>query len=279
MGPHLDISGSRQGVTQANVIYHNKLAGTYGERHELFHPRVTGMYQRVFDRYVFPHCPPSSSLEVLDVGCGTGYLERFLVPHASDIVAFDVSDGMLDVARKSFPTVDYRLGDAYEMPIEDERQFDLVCENALLHHLKDYQEVLDGMARRVRPGGVLYLGCEPNRFAFACFSWIRSLYRKLAPEERVKRITEEHGDELEQLAEYHQFYGGGLCAPDIARFLRQRGFTGIKTLYRAEHFAGQLLDRLSWNLIEWLPRFAMRVPGPLSLNFHMVARKRPDTDD
>ena len=262
-----------ESVTQANIAYHNVLADRYDERDELFHARVTAMYRHIFDRHVFSRFAADDELEALDAGCGTGCMERFLHPRSSRIVAFDASPSMVERARCTYPAVDFRVGDAYDMPLEANRRFDIVCENALLHHLKDYELVLEELARRVRPGGVLFLGYEPNYFAFLGFFWIRALYRKLAPERRVTDIVAERGEDLERLAEYHQFFSRGLCPLRIKRFLRRRGFTKVMTFYRSEHFLGQLRDRLDWNLIEWLPQPLLRLSGPLSLNFHMVAYK------
>jgi ubiquinone/menaquinone biosynthesis C-methylase UbiE len=264
---------SAREVTDANIAYHTELADEYDERMELYHPRVQNVYRELFERHVFSRFPAGASLSALDVGCGTGLLETFLVPRVSDVVAFDICPAMLEVARRKHPQIAYGLGDAYAMPAEADRSFDIVCGNALLHHIKDYETVLQEMTSRVRPGGVLFLGYEPNALAFSLFAPLRVPYRKLMPEQRVSGVAEKLGSEHEGLAEYHQFYAHGLSPRRIARRLRREGFDDVRTFYRAEHFLALLKDRVSLDWIEWFPTVLLRLVGPLSVSFHIIAGK------
>jgi SAM-dependent methyltransferase len=258
------VTPSADEVTRANIAYHDDLAGSYDERAELFHPRVLGVYQEIFDREVWPRVGPKP--RALDVGCGTGFLERFLVPRCSQVVAYDVSTGMLDRARAAYPTVDFRVGDAYALAPPD-GPFDVVCGNALLHHLKDYERVLSRMADLVRPGGVLFLGYEPNELSFRVLAGVRKVYRRLLPEKRIEPL----GD-LERLAEYHQFFSDGISPRRLKNFLASRGMRA-RVFYRGEHFLGQLKDRLGWDLVSWVPQKLLGLGGPLTPNFHLVAWK------
>jgi ubiquinone/menaquinone biosynthesis C-methylase UbiE len=91
---------------------------------------------------------------VLDVGCGTG---RFIdaLPPRYHAIGIDVSEGMLDLARRKGIEV-VRAG-ADSIPFGD-RSFDLVTTFAVLHHLIDPEVVraaLSEMARVVKPGGAV----------------------------------------------------------------------------------------------------------------------------
>ena len=56
------------------------------------------------------------SVRVLDVGCGTGFLTRYL---GGEVVGLDQSDTMLEAARRRIPRAEFLRGDALELPFAD----------------------------------------------------------------------------------------------------------------------------------------------------------------
>ena len=65
---------------------------------------------------------------VLDVGCGTGVLARVTADRVatdSQVTGLDLNDGMLAVARRLRPEIDWRQGDATHLPFAD-ASFDVV---------------------------------------------------------------------------------------------------------------------------------------------------------
>jgi ubiquinone/menaquinone biosynthesis C-methylase UbiE len=96
--------------------------------------------------------------QVLDVGCGTGEDARTIAgrfPGVS-VIGLDTSDDKIREARSStlgLPRpVDFRVGDAYALPFEDET-FDACRADRVFHHLVDPEKALAEMARVARPGG------------------------------------------------------------------------------------------------------------------------------
>jgi ubiquinone/menaquinone biosynthesis C-methylase UbiE len=95
---------------------------------------------------------------VLDVGCGTGEDARSIAgrfPGVS-VVGIDASEDKIREARArtlGLPRpVDFRAGDAYALPFEDET-FDASRADRVFHHLVDPEKALAEMARVTRPGG------------------------------------------------------------------------------------------------------------------------------
>lgn len=92
---------------------------------------------------------------VLDVGCGTGLLARALqrrVAPAGAVTGVDCNEGMLGVARRLSPEVDWRVGAAEALPFED-GAFDAVgCQFALMF-FDDRVKALAELRRVVKPGG------------------------------------------------------------------------------------------------------------------------------
>ena len=96
---------------------------------------------------------------VLDVGCGTGIVARRAVAELSSgglAVGLDVNAGMLakaaEVATGSEPEIEWRQGDAADLPFSDE-QFDVVFCQQALQFCEKPAAVLAEMYRTLAPGG------------------------------------------------------------------------------------------------------------------------------
>jgi ubiquinone/menaquinone biosynthesis C-methylase UbiE len=90
---------------------------------------------------------------VLDCGCGTGRFTQLFDSLGSEVVGFDASPQMIDIARKKVPKASFQLGDIFELPFK--KEFDIVVSSQVLTHLHEYQRPLDGMLRALRPGGTI----------------------------------------------------------------------------------------------------------------------------
>ena len=97
--------------------------------------------------------------EVLDVACGTGIVARTVADRLAGTgraVGVDLNEGMLGVARRIRPDLEWRQGDAADLPFPD-RSFDAVlCQMALMF-FPDRVRAVREMARVARPGGVVAL--------------------------------------------------------------------------------------------------------------------------
>lgn len=114
---------------------------------------------------------------VLDAGCGSGPLAADLLQRGAVVSGFDLSAGMIDLARERLgEEVDLRVADlAGPLPYED-AGFDVVVSSLALHYLPDWGPALAELRRVLRPGGRLvvsvphpavYLFNYPDRDYFA----------------------------------------------------------------------------------------------------------------
>ena len=92
---------------------------------------------------------------VLDVGCGTGLLSHELSRHFRSVVALDISEPMLTIARKkrSSPNIDYRLSNVDDFSTETE--FDAIVSHTMFHHLPSVPTTLERLKKWLAPGGRL----------------------------------------------------------------------------------------------------------------------------
>ena len=95
---------------------------------------------------------------VLDIACGTGIVARVAKERLGDagyIVGIDVSSDMLAVARAVAPRIDWREGNASDLPLHDREQFDVVVCQQGLQFFPDKPAAAAQMRRALAKGGRL----------------------------------------------------------------------------------------------------------------------------
>jgi ubiquinone/menaquinone biosynthesis C-methylase UbiE len=95
---------------------------------------------------------------VLDAGCGSGPLTAALHDRGAVVTGFDLSAGMIDLARQRLGVhADLHVADLGEpLPFED-GSFDDVVASLCLHYLEDWAAPLVELRRVLRSGGRLIL--------------------------------------------------------------------------------------------------------------------------
>jgi len=106
--------------------------------------------------------------QVLDVGCGSGYLLRLLArqwPHASGLAGVDPAPAMIGAAVRaaSDQRLRFAVGAAERLPHPD-RFFDLVVSTTSFDHWSDQRAGLRECARVLAPGGSLVLVDQFSRW-------------------------------------------------------------------------------------------------------------------
>ena len=91
---------------------------------------------------------------VLDVACGTGVVGRECARRGATVTGLDLNDGMLSVARRISPDIDWRQGDASDMPFEDGLFDAVVCQFGLMF-FPEREKSLAEQWRVLAPGGRL----------------------------------------------------------------------------------------------------------------------------
>ena len=94
---------------------------------------------------------------VLDAGCGSGSLTRWLLDHGASVIGVDASPHMLEQARKIIKNkAVLRLHDLREpMDFIENDSIDLVTSSLVLHYLDELEQAFSEFYRVLRPGGHL----------------------------------------------------------------------------------------------------------------------------
>ncbi|MFF5075411.1 class I SAM-dependent methyltransferase [Actinoplanes sp. NPDC000266] len=97
---------------------------------------------------------PFDSGDVLDVGTGSGQVARVLAGLGHRVTGIDLSEGMLDEARKHGGPVDFRRGDAVDPPFAP-AFFDAVVGRYVMWTLRSPESAVANWIRLLRPGGTV----------------------------------------------------------------------------------------------------------------------------
>ena len=113
----------------------------------LFEPYARRANDALFDR-----AGVGAGTRLLDIACGSGYAASVAAARGAEVAGLDASEALIAIARARTPDADFRVGDMFALPFEDDC-FDVAtsfngiwqgCEDALRE------------ARRVlRPGGLI----------------------------------------------------------------------------------------------------------------------------
>ncbi|HEY0531580.1 MAG TPA: methyltransferase domain-containing protein [Actinoplanes sp.] len=112
--------------------------------------------QELVARQLAEHVGPERR-RILDAGCGQGTQALRLAAAGHAVTAVDSSPSLLEALRDQAGSLDIRVveADILEMPVDEE--FDVVLCHGVLMYFADPAPVLDVLAARVSPGGLLSL--------------------------------------------------------------------------------------------------------------------------
>lgn len=95
---------------------------------------------------------------LLDLGCGAGHVSFHVAPLVKEVVAYDLSQQMLDVVAaaavdRGLNNISTVQGAAERLPFAD-AEFDFVFSRYSAHHWSDLGQALREVRRVLKPGGV-----------------------------------------------------------------------------------------------------------------------------
>jgi SAM-dependent methyltransferase len=172
---------------------------------------------------------------VLDVACGTGVLAREVLTRtgAGDLVTgLDPSAGMLAVAKRLAPGVEWRQGVAESLPFPDASFDVVVCQFGLMF-FNDRSEALRQVLRVLRPGGRLAFAVWDSLESIPAYAEEVALLERLvgAPAADALRAPFVLGDrgDLEAL-----FEGAGVGAVEVGIRKGTARFPSIRVMVEAD---------------------------------------------
>jgi ubiquinone/menaquinone biosynthesis C-methylase UbiE len=230
------VTDIEKAVRQANVQYHDRIAGTYDSD-----PSTAMIYQDTIQSRIARNVKYLSRLTdaqtFLDIGCGTGNVTKFGKKEFDHALGVDISMGMLCVARARH-RLDVCLADGYRLPLRS-ASVDAVCCYSVLHHIYRHEPYWSEIARVLKSGGYFYSDFDPNALCLFRHRIVRRLIRPLwnvfSKMLQSRTANQSSLDSrtvaLQNMAEYHQNYTDGLVSTVIENNLLEAGFIKVRIYF------------------------------------------------
>lgn len=194
--------------------------------------RVADKYDSVWSTSTRQFIPPlldaaevSGKMSILDVGCGPGYVSAAAAERGAVPIGLDFSREMIAIARKTFPHIEFREGDAQNLPFTPD-SFDRVLANFALLHLAHPERACAEACRVLKPGG---------KFAFTVWApATESPYAKI-----IDDAIQAHANvdvDLPTGPPHHLFAG----REEFRNALKRAGFDGASLIFN--------LHTIEWNV-------------------------------
>ena len=120
---------------------------------------VASTYSKTFGQFTQQAAQPlldatgvSTGTRLLDVACGPGILTAAAGERGAEATGLDYVQSMVDEARTQHPGIEFRQGDAEELPFED-AVFDAVVCNFGILHFPNPERAIAEACRVLTPGG------------------------------------------------------------------------------------------------------------------------------
>src|SRR3989338_3961687 len=102
---------------------------------------------------MYKNLPNLKGKSVLCIGCGTGeeckHLESL---GAKRVVGIDISKGLIDFAKKSYPDFEFHVMDMEKLNFPD-NSFDFVYSSLTMHYIKDWTKTLNDIHKILKKDG------------------------------------------------------------------------------------------------------------------------------
>lgn len=104
-----------------------------------------------------------SGKKVLDLCCGDGIDANHYKAIGATVHGIDASEGLIGIAKKQYPGIDFQVGFAEALPYED-NSFDMILSKYAIMTSSDMNPIFSEINRVLKPGGtVIYLVTHPLR--------------------------------------------------------------------------------------------------------------------
>jgi ubiquinone/menaquinone biosynthesis C-methylase UbiE len=128
-----------------------------------YHDRL-GQVTRPATAYVLDAVNASPGMRLIDICCGPGHATAEAAARGLSVIGIDFAPAMVQEARRLFPDLDFRAGDAEGLEFPDASFDAAICSFGLLH-LSDGERGMTESFRILKPGGAYAFSvwCTPEK--------------------------------------------------------------------------------------------------------------------
>jgi ubiquinone/menaquinone biosynthesis C-methylase UbiE len=227
--------------------------------------------------------------EVLELGCGPGTWTRVIASAAGHVTALDLSEKMLDRARRFVQPFDVTFVHADALLFRSDRPYDRVVSVRAIEYVADKEALAEQLVRLTADDGVLVV---VTKNPFSAWGLRRTYWQVRGFLERLRRRLGRAETEPESDEEHH--YMQRIPPWRFIRLLRHAGFdqvtvspvvVGLPIMANAPGEVPLIPKRLAPTVLQagnrlsdWLGRLPQKVMVPLlffSESYCVTARKHP----
>ena len=139
---------------------------------------------------------PTATLDILDLGCGTGLAGSRLRPRARTLTGIDISSRMLEVARERQIYDNLVCSELIEFLPTQSGKFDLVVAADVFIYIGDLSAVFHGVRAALRDGGVFGFSVEISEDRDFV---LRATRRYAHSKAYLRRLAQDHGFTVETI--------------------------------------------------------------------------------
>jgi len=218
----VNLDMNRQAVKTANRCFYDAVAEHYEETDGRRSPSMEAWLRN----NLLALRDKTGPGRFLDLGSGSGLAARCARGIFSPLVGLDLSPGLLALNRQVFDLA--VAGDVDHLPFPDQ-SFDVITCFAVLHHLYDYDRLVNECARILRPGGIFYSDHDMDASFYKRFRLPLKVYRTYHDAcARYRKASAEITRELYELTEYQE---NGVETNRIVSLFEETGLQVEKTFH------------------------------------------------
>jgi SAM-dependent methyltransferase len=219
----------------------NKIGSSYqDEIFDVFRSDRNKLLPKILKKYGDP------SHTAIDFGCGVGRAFEFLSPSFRSVLALDISDNLLELARKThFTNIGFKQHDLTK-PLKETADFGFCCNVVMLPEVDKNRTMLRNIRKSIKPGGNVVM-VLPSLESFFYSAWqLIEWYKK-------ERTSPENID----ASEFEGFKGSKV---DLVQGIVR--IDGVKTkhysqpelevLFRGSDFTNVVINKLEY---DWTTEF------------------------
>jgi trans-aconitate methyltransferase len=171
--------------------------------------------------------------QILDLGCGTGYLTNQIKSLGANVIGIDSSAEMIQQAQANYPGVTFGVANATNFYFAE--PFDGVFSNAVLHWIKDQDSLIKTVYDSLKPGGrfVAEMGGRGN---VGCLT------------EAIQRVLLNHGY-VEQAAKVIWYF------PGLGEYAKRLEDNGFRVTYAIHYDRKTPLEDGDQGVARWIAMF------------------------
>lgn len=132
---------------------------------DVFDPFYVGIYDELLhseakDQFEVDHILPDPKSEaiILDIGSGTGHHVNLLTQQNTTVIGIDNSPAMVEIAKKNYPTLDFRVADMLNsMEFSSNTFTHISCLYFTIYYIQDKRLFLENCFKWLKPHGTLVL--------------------------------------------------------------------------------------------------------------------------